>query len=57
MRVREYGKIKPGKARCPKCGALLEYYAEDISEYKYGDYCVKCPICKGWITVYRENGE
>ena len=57
MRVREYGKIKPGKARCPKCGALLEYYAEDISEYKYGDYRVKCPICKGWITVYREDGE
>jgi hypothetical protein len=57
MIIRKYGKIKPGKVKCSECDALLKYDVDDIKQYMWGDYRVKCPICKGWITVYRENGE
>ena len=54
MIIRKYGKIKPGKVKCSECDALLKYDVDDIKQYMWGDYRVKCPICGNMIIVYKE---
>lgn len=51
MKVLCYGKVKPGRATCRKCKAILEYMQEDIfiSAHKNEAGCcelyIRCPLC------------
>lgn len=48
MKVIEYGRIKPIRARCPYCEALLEFNVRG-SMYCKGKLFVDCIVCGAMI--------
>lgn len=57
MRVIEPGKFVTSLIRCPRCEALLEVNAGDVSFLSLTDRAIVCEECKSAIFVKKNDDD